>query len=128
MIRVIILAFAMVAGCGETKTSSSSQKSETQNTPAENRDSISPCMRHKIDSFKTLQPEAMPERVKQYLYKGNKVYYVAMHCCDFYNEVYDDKCKLMGAPDGGFTGRGDGKLPGFFNEATNEKLVWTKPQ
>ena len=47
-----------------------------------------------------------------------------MPCCDFFNEVYDDKCKLLGSPDGGFTGKGDGKLPDFFKEAKNEKLIW----
>ncbi|MBK7376939.1 MAG: hypothetical protein IPJ02_15760 [Chitinophagaceae bacterium] len=65
-----------------------------------------------------------PQRVTEYSYKGKKVYYVAMPCCDFFNEVYDDTCNLLGSPDGGFSGRGDGKLPDFFTEAKNEKPVW----
>ena len=59
----------------------------------------------------------MPQRVVEYTYKGKTVYYVVMPCCDFFNEVYDDKCNYLGAPDGGFTGKGDGKLPDFLTEA-----------
>ena len=51
-----------------------------------------------------------------------------MACCDFYNEVYDAKCNFLGAPDGGFTGKGDGKIPDFFEEAKSEKLVWGTPK
>jgi hypothetical protein len=51
-----------------------------------------------------------------------------MPCCDFYNEVYDANCNFLGAPDGGFTGKGDGKIPDFFAEAKNEKLVWGTPK
>jgi hypothetical protein len=47
-----------------------------------------------------------------------------MPCCDFFSEVYDEHCKFLGSPDGGFTGKGDGKLPDFFEEAKNEKLIW----
>jgi hypothetical protein len=30
----------------------------------------------------------------------------------------------MCAPDGGFTGKGDGKCTYFFDARTNEKLIW----
>ena len=45
-------------------------------------------------------------------------------CCDFYSDLYDNKCNLIAHPDGGFTGKGDGKIKDFRKEATNEKLVW----
>jgi len=82
------------------------------------------CIKNKIDSFKLKEAHEKPQRVLEYVYKGKKVYYVVMPCCDFFNEVYDDKCNFLGAPDGGFTGKGDGKIPDFFTEAKNEKLVW----
>lgn len=86
------------------------------------------CMKNKIDSFKLKEAHERPQRVIEYMYKGKKVYYVAMPCCDFFNEVYDDKCNFLGSPDGGFTGKGDGKIPDFFEEAKNKKLVWGKPE
>ena len=89
-----------------------------------NNTDLPTCIKNKIDSFKVREEQERPQRVVEYTYKGKKVYYVVMHCCDFYNEVYDSNCNLIGAPDGGFTGRGDGKLPDFFKEAKDEKLIW----
>lgn len=86
------------------------------------------CMKNKIDSFKLKEAHERPQRVIEYVYKGKKVYYVVMPCCDFFNEVYDEKCNYLGAPDGGFTGKGDGKIPDFAEEAKNKKLVWGKSE
>ena len=61
------------------------------------------------------------------VYKGKKVYYVVLPCCDFFNEVYDDKCNYLGAPDGGFTGGGDGNcVPGIQN--ATKTLIWKDPR
>jgi len=38
--------------------------------------------------------------------------------------VFDNNCNLLGHPDGGFTGKGDGTLPDFTKEAKEEKLIW----
>ena len=86
------------------------------------------CIKNKIDSFKLKEAHEKPQRVLEYVYKGKKVYYVVMPCCDFYNEVYDEKCNFLGAPDGGFTGKGDGKIPDFFEAVKSEKLVWGTPK
>ena len=84
--------------------------------------------KNKIDSFKRKEVDERPQRVVEYSYKGKKVYYVVMPCCDFFSEVYDENCKFLGSPDGGFTGKGDGKLPDFFAEAKGEKLIWGTPK
>lgn len=68
--------------------------------------------------------EGKPMSVTRYNYKGETVYYMVSHCCDKYNIVYDSACNVIGFPDGGFTGRGDGKMTDFKNVATDEKLVW----
>ncbi len=47
-------------------------------------------------------------------------------CCDKYNVVYDSACNILGYPDGGFTGRGDGKMSDFYKEASNKKVIWEK--
>lgn len=127
--------------CGSTKTNQSSKKDSVvvvQQEDLNQRDSVidlnevntqlPTCIKNKIDSFKLKEPHERPQRVIEYMYKSKKVYYIAMPCCDFFNEVYDDKCNLLGVPDGGFSGQGDGKLPDFFKEATAEKLVWGTPK
>ena len=132
MIRLFFIPVLIVLSCGSTKTNQSAtaeQKAKdsliiSSNTQTGNIGELPTCMKLKIDSFKTAQKHEQPQKVVEYQYKGKKVYYVVMPCCDFFNEVYDDKCKLLGSPDGGFTGKGDGKLPDFFKEAKNEKLIW----
>ena len=142
MIKFILIPLSIILGCGSTKTNQSSAKTDSvivaEQGDLNQRDSvIGPnetnvampiCIKNKIDSFKLKEAHERPQRVTEYLYKGKKVYYVAMPCCDFFNEVYDNKCNFLGSPDGGFTGKGDGKIPDFFEEAKNEKLVWGTPK
>lgn len=128
MIRLFLIPIIVVLSCGSAKKNQSAAPAgnATEKTVAEaaGKDSIPSCIREKINKFKGMQQHEQPQRVIEYSYQGKKVYYVAMPCCDFFNEVYDDKCNLLGAPDGGFTGKGDGKLPDFAKEAKNEKLIW----
>jgi len=142
MLKFIIIPVVIMLSCGSTKTNQNAAASDSVTAnealvkPA--RDSsaapeagytgLPNCIKNKIDSFKLKEAHEKPQRVIQYLYKGKKVFYVVMPCCDFFNEVYDDKCNYMGAPDGGFTGKGDGKIPDFFTEAKSEKLVWGTPK
>ncbi len=132
MIRLFFIPVLIVLSCGSTKTNQSvtaEQKTKdsliiSSNTQTGNMAELPTCIKLKIDSFKIAQKHEQPQKVVEYQYRGKKVYYVVMPCCDFFNEVYDDKCKLLGSPDGGFTGKGDGKLPDFFTEASKEKLIW----
>ncbi len=142
MIRFIFIPLSIMLSCGSTKTNQSSAKTDSaivaQPEDLNQRDSvIAPyeinaalptCIKNKIDSFKLKEAHEKPQRVLEYVYKGKKVYFVVMPCCDFFNEVYDDKCNFLGAPDGGFTGKGDGKIPDFFEAAKSEKLVWGMPK
>jgi hypothetical protein len=145
MIKFIFIPMAIMLSCGSTKTNQSAGKTDSsiveqpegmyQKDSAiipqvtEVTNAVMPkCIQNKIDSFKLKEAHEKPQRVIEYMYKGKKVYYVVMPCCDFYNEVYDNNCNFLGAPDGGFTGKGDGKLPDFFTEVTSEKLVWGTPK
>ncbi len=59
------------------------------------------------------EPNGSPQSVTSYNYKNQTVYYMVSPCCDKYNIVYDSACNILGYPDGGFTGGGDGKMGGF---------------
>jgi hypothetical protein len=142
MIKFILIPVLIMLGCESTKNNQSAAKTDSvvveQPVGMNQPDSailpetinvaVPTCIKNKIDSFKLKEPHEKPQRVFEYVYKSKKVYYVVMPCCDFFNEVYDDKCNYLGAPDGGFTGKGDGKIPDFFEEAKNEKLVWGTPK
>lgn len=140
MIKILFIVGTSILSCGPGKTAGTSEKTDSlkTNVPmeqtikdtvpvkgnAKSNTAVPTCIKHKIDSFKVAQKHEQPQKVVEYEYKGKKVYYIVMPCCDFFNEVYDENCILIGAPDGGFTGRGDGKLPDFFKEVKNEKLIW----
>ena len=77
-----------------------------------------------IRSFET-DPEANPPTyIAQYEYKGQTVYYVPPRCCDIFSDLHDADGNIIGHPDGGITGQGDGRVPDFFDERTNEQVVW----
>ena len=83
-----------------------------------------PCMVSIIEEMQKDPKANQPQSVTQYSYKGNAVFYIASGCCDQYNPVYSSDCVYLGAPDGGITGKGDGKLTDFAANATEAKVVW----
>ena len=71
------------------------------------------------------EPVANPPRsIVQYAYKGQMVYYLPPPCCDIFSDLYDADGNLLGHPDGGITGQGDGQLPDFREERADEKTFW----
>ncbi len=81
-----------------------------------------------LDSLiKTWQSEPVgnpPRSVYSYDYKGQTVYYVPPQAGDQYSQLYDTQGNLICAPDGGLTGKGDGKCPDFASQASNKVLIW----
>ena len=67
-------------------------------------------------------------RILLYQYEGKTVYYQSAPCCDQFSQVFDTKGRLICQPDGGITGKGDGKCPDFEKNKSNEKLVWQDPR
>jgi hypothetical protein len=66
-----------------------------------------------------------PASIWRYRYRGQTVYYLPPHCCDMPSSLYDERGALICSPDGGLTGRGDGKCPDFFDARSEESLVWS---
>ena len=89
---------------------------------------IPPCLLEKITAMTQDPGSGSPRSVTRYIYKQQTVYYMVAPCCDKFNIVYDSACNVLGHPDGGFTGRGDGKMPNFKNEAVEQKVVWKASQ
>lgn len=82
------------------------------------------CITDKIRQMEQEPVRNPPASVTQYTYNGQTVYYITAGCCDQYNELYDSNCNLLCAPDGGFTGHGDGRCADFHANKSNEKLIW----
>jgi hypothetical protein len=69
-----------------------------------------------------------PASIWRYQYKGRVVFYVPPSCCDVPSELYDLEGNLICGPDGGLTGKGDGKCPDFFEQRQEEFRVWSDPR
>ncbi|MBS1929060.1 MAG: hypothetical protein IT254_12850 [Chitinophagaceae bacterium] len=82
------------------------------------------CVKSLIKKFSQEEMTNPPRAVYRYSYKGNTVYFVPAICCDFYSDLFDDHCNLLGHPDGGIMGKGDGKVPDFFDKRTDPYLIW----
>ena len=82
------------------------------------------CIQQKVNTFKNEPKGNPPQSIIQYTYHKKKVFYIPPQCCDQYSDVYDENCNLIGHPDGGFTGKGDGTPVNFFKDATDAKVIW----
>lgn len=117
-ILTIVLFISFMMSC------SSNKKMQTSNdTTSEN--AIPACLQTIINKM-AAEPNGSPQSVSRCNYKNQTVYYLVSPCCDKYNIVYDSACNILGYPDGGFTGKGDGKMPDFANEASGKQIVWEK--
>ena len=109
-----------VFGCNSSKINASEVAPEGSKVVA---DSLPVCVKVLIEKMKSEPVTNPPRKIYSYKYLGKKVFYVPAICCDFFSDLYNDSCRLMGHPDGGFTGKGDGSIKDF-NTATDEKLLW----
>ena len=81
------------------------------------------CIERKIRSIQKEDPWNPPAQVWQWQVDGKVYYYFTSDCCDQFTSLYDSNCQLICAPDGGFTGEGDGKCPEFEGKI-QYTLVW----
>ena len=81
-----------------------------------------------VSTFETEAVGNPPQSIWRYEYKGQEVYFIPAQCCDQYSKLYNASGDLICAPDGGFTGKGDGRCPDFFSLRTDETLIWKDPR
>ena len=96
----------------------------SSNKKVQGIDEMPACLSAKIKTMASDANAGSPLSVTRFTYKQQTVYYMVSPCCDKFNVVYDSACNILGHPDGGLTGTGDGKMPDFRKEASNEKLIW----
>jgi hypothetical protein len=127
--KTILLAFLISTfGCKCSKTNTA----KNNITPgvvvaAQIKDTIAPlplCINKLIEKMKAEPLANPPMKIYSYTFQNKTVYYVQGPCCDNFSDLYNDSCKIIAHPDGGFTGRGDGTMPTFHDDKKNEKLVW----
>ncbi|PJE81048.1 hypothetical protein COU58_04570 [Candidatus Pacearchaeota archaeon CG10_big_fil_rev_8_21_14_0_10_32_42] len=63
-----------------------------------------------------------PALIKKCTYNGETVYYYLAGCCDQFNDLYNEQGEKICSPNGGISGKGDGKCQDF--QMINCELVW----
>jgi len=119
LLIVLMLPFLSASECGKKKNNKTADNTETV------KDSIPVCVRKMIDAANKETPPDAPEKIDEYVYNGKTVYLFMAQCCDQFNVLYDDSCKMICSPSGGITGRGDRKCEDFSKNAKHIKQIWT---
>lgn len=81
------------------------------------------CIEKKIKKIKREKEWNPPAEVWRWETGGVVYYYFTADCCDQLNFLYDENCQIVCAPDGGFTGAGDGNCP-TFPDPVKKTLLW----
>jgi len=84
------------------------------------------CPQDLIDMIKEEPVRNPPSKVMKWTINNKIYYYIPPYCCDAMSQLYDDQCHLICAPDGGFSGGGDGRCPSFgipFDSIPKE-IIW----
>lgn len=69
-----------------------------------------------------------PGAIWRYHYDGRTVYYVPPACCDVPSTLFDTDGKFVCGPDGGLSGKGDGRCPDFFELRSEGRKIWDDPR
>lgn len=65
-----------------------------------------------------------PASIIRYRYRGADVYYLPPRCCDVPGVLYDTAGAVVCLPDGGITGKGDGRCTDFAATRSDETVIW----
>ena len=123
--KYLIFAIVIVAGsCCSSKKAGDNNSAATATTTQDSSKRLPECINKMIGDFTKAAVENPPRKIYSYNYQGRTVYYVTPPCCDFFSDLYDAECNLIGHPDGGITGKGDGKMTDFHSTKSAERLVW----
>ncbi len=85
---------------------------------------LPPWLRERIAVFEAAAVTNPPRSVIRYVYRGAVVYFIPARCCDIPSQLLDAGGERVCAPDGGISGRGDGRCPDFHREARERTPVW----
>jgi hypothetical protein len=85
-------------------------------------------LRQRIQSILATRKRNPIIRIVRYQYNDQTVYYESAPCCDQQSTLYDVKGGILCHPEGGITGKGDGKCANFDKRRSNEQLVWQDPR
>jgi len=118
---LIAICLILVTACS---TVTQTENPQPQSTQIENTTWVS----RLIEQYKGEPVGNPPQSIWRYEYRGQVVYYVPAQCCDKYSTLYNADGDVLCAPDGGITGKGDGRCEDFLSQRSKEQLIWQDPR
>ena len=115
--RILIIAIFGMAAC---KPGISPQIPEGATANAQ----AAPWLNELIQQLQEEAPANPPAKIYRYTYNKQEVYYLTGRCCDIPSKLFDRDGNQLCEPDGGITGKGDGRCPDFAEKRTNETIIW----
>lgn len=109
LVALALLACLLLPGCGYSPSQGSDQPQWLTQ------------LIRKLESEPVANP---PAAIYRYEYGGQVVYFLPQRCCDIASQLFDEGGNVICCPDGGITGKGDGRCPEFKDKRQNEVLVW----
>ena len=121
MLLFLLFCLPFFCGCKKPNANSENGIASEVKTPATE---MPAWLRAKTTEFEKAKPANPPVKIYSYRYHNQLVYLITGRCCDIPSEVYTTDGKQLCQPDGGITGRGDGRCADFSETKTEEKLIW----
>lgn len=122
---LVVMLFASCSKSGEEVSILTPSENRSSETGGVSLESLPAFVKEKIAVMKQYRSSNVPVDVWQCSFNGKTVYqFSGIHVDDFYS-LYDSEGVFICYPSGGFTGKGDGKFPDFYKQATDWKLLWS---
>ncbi|MEJ8802605.1 DUF6970 domain-containing protein [Pontibacter sp. H249] len=115
VISILLASIAFACNPGVSPQISDAEVANAQSAPWLNQ---------LIQEIQQNKPANPPAKIYRYTYNNQEVFYLTGRCCDIPSKVYDLHGNILCEPDGGITGKGDGRCTDFFEKRSNETLIW----
>ena len=118
---IVIAALVLLAlGCRSGKDSTTSEATGWQNWKHPD------WLRQEIIHWEDEGLQNPPIQINLYSFKNDTVVHISAPCCDQFSRLFSMDGTFLCHPDGGITGRGDGKCPDFIESSEWLYLVWNQ--
>lgn len=112
---VVVLCVILGIACSKNDDKSDSYLSQDEK--------IEKCIANKIEQVLAGEPQNPRTEIWLWSSSTEMYYYVNAPCCDQFSVLFNEDCAVVCAPDGGFSGNGDGACPAF-SEDLSRILIW----
>lgn len=114
------ICFCLWLGCGLLACTPIRKLNCSSATPTKDI----PWLRDKVKALEQDKERNENVEIYRYDYRNRTVFWITGYGADRPSELYECDGEKVCEPDGGLTGRGDGKCPDFFQRREHETVVW----